>query len=247
MRKKKSMGDHVALYLYNLFYNPSQWWNPMRHILWPISYFVRGAKVVPGARILDIGCGAGFFLERMRALGMKPYGIELGKQGYRECLKKGISAWNQPVEKAKMQSSYFDVITINAVLEHVTDVKATLHACKRVLKKNGTIVIMVPNIDGYTASHYGECWADMDVPRHITHFNRKTIAMFMEDAGLKVIKIKGTGSSFQFVQSIAYKHPGTLLARVALSPLSSLIFNIPVIITNIFKKSGRLEIYATKK
>ena len=83
----KSLKDKAALYAYYLFYSKDNIFNPLRYLFYPLSYFVRGTSIKKGARILDIGGGGGFFLSRMRDLGMQPYCIELGEEGYNSCVR----------------------------------------------------------------------------------------------------------------------------------------------------------------
>src|SRR3989338_891307 len=204
---KKDVTTKIALFLYNLFYNPKERMNPFRYLLFPVSYFVRGTKIIKNGKLLDIGCGAGFFLRRMKDLGMMPYGIELGKQGFEACQKMGIRIWNTPVFKAGITSDYFDVITINSVLEHIAEVHETLKACHCILKKDGVLIIQVPNKDGFSAKYFKQNWAEWDIPRHITHFSKKTLVKYLKDCGFAIKKIKNTGSAFQFTQSLIYKYP----------------------------------------
>lgn len=241
----KSFKDRLALYLYNLFYNPRQRYNPLRYALFPVSYFVRGTHIVPGARILDIGCGGGYFLQRMKDLGMRPYGIELGDRGVQECRRRRILVWDVPVEKAPIKNNFFDVITISAVLEHVADVKATLKASYKVLKPGGRIVIMVPNARGFSARIYGEYWSEWDIPRHITHFTKNDLRRYLEETGFTDIHFKNVGSSFQFTQSLSYWYPR--LSGLFQTRVIAMLFNVLVFTTNILGVPGRIEAYATKR
>ena len=46
---------------------------------------------------------------------------------------------------------------------------------KRVLKPNGTLIIAVPNYKSFDAKWYKQFWAAYDVPRHLWHFDKKSI------------------------------------------------------------------------
>jgi hypothetical protein len=60
---------------------------------------------------------------------------------------------------------------------------------KRLIKKNGIIIIAVPNSDSLDARIYKENWAAYDVPRHLYHFNPKDIETLFRNHGLKNFKI----------------------------------------------------------
>ena len=46
----------------------------------------------------------------------------------------------------------------------------------------------MPNYKSYDAGHYKNFWAAYDVPRHLWHFNQKSIANLFETENLSVVK-----------------------------------------------------------
>ena len=61
------------------------------------------------------------------------------------------------------------------VLEHVSNINDTLLQFSRILKKDGSLIIAVPNCNAWDATYYKEFWAAWDVPIHLWHFSKKTI------------------------------------------------------------------------
>lgn len=59
----------------------------------------------------------------------------------------------------------------------------------RVLKKGGNLIIGVPNIDSFLAKLGKELWSDLDVPRHLFHFNPITIKNLLNKTGFLVENI----------------------------------------------------------
>lgn len=248
-KKNKTSKDLFALFLYDLFYNVRNKFNPLKLLFLPLKPFVRGTQIIPGGKILDVGGGNGFFLERMRDLGMKPYCVEPGSQGFVECKKKNIPVWQEEVYDAGFQDNYFDVITFNSVLEHVGDVRRVLDECKRILKPSGTLIIQVPNAVGFSAKYFKKNWSELDIPRHITHFTSATLRAYIKKSGLVVQRVRPVGSAFQFSKSIVYaagEKRVSGIERIVRSLPAQIFFNICVLITNVLGGSGRIEVYAKK-
>lgn len=105
------------------------------------------AALVPGARILDVGCGTGEFLKLARDRGCEVIGIEPGKS-YAEFARKayGVDVINGPWQAAQLPAESFDVITCNQVIEHLRDPMAAFAAIASWLKPNGIAFIAVPDM-----------------------------------------------------------------------------------------------------
>lgn len=123
--------------------------------------------------ILDLGSGTGDFLKAANNDHWKIYGVEPNEKARTIAAEKNI--FLEP-ESTNFNDSQFDVITMWHVLEHVPDLENQLQELDRLLKKDGTLFIAVPNFKSYDAKHYQEFWAAYDVPRHLWHFSKKSIS-----------------------------------------------------------------------
>lgn len=129
---------------------------------------------VPGkGDLLDIGAGTGDFLVRAKSNGWKVSGAEPSSKARSLTAKKGLSLEQ---DTSQFETSSFDVITMWHVLEHVSDLEAQIQELDRLLKKDGTLIVAVPNFKSYDAKHYKEFWAAYDVPRHLWHFSETAIS-----------------------------------------------------------------------
>jgi len=84
----------------------------------------------------------------------------------------------------------YNVVTLWHVLEHLSNLGGTLKKLKAVTTKESTLVIAVPNHTSWDGQHYGENWAGYDVPRHLYHFRKETMASLMKRHGFRVIERK---------------------------------------------------------
>ena len=116
-------------------------------------------------RLLDVGCGTGYLLNKMLGQGLDAWGLDPYPRGEatRESLSKRVIAGNiQDLPKRP-----FQIITAVEVLEHVEDYMKLLESLKELLSPNGFIIITVPNRwefratyspDGAIEPMYGHLW-----------------------------------------------------------------------------------------
>ncbi|WP_316928071.1 class I SAM-dependent methyltransferase [Gillisia marina] len=137
----------------------------VKKLSWIDSYFSEKGK------LLDIGAGTGEFLLTAKNKGWKVKGIEPDKNARKLAKQKGIKL---VADSSKFKAEKFDVITMWHVFEHVYDLKNQIIELEQLLKKDGLLIIAVPNFKSYDALYYKEHWAAFDVPRHLWHFSRKS-------------------------------------------------------------------------
>jgi 2-polyprenyl-3-methyl-5-hydroxy-6-metoxy-1,4-benzoquinol methylase len=138
--------------------------------------------------ILDIGCGTGAFLNACKENGWFIEGIE-PSGGARDFAKSNYNLNIHPEEKlAAYSDNSFSIISMWHVLEHVHLLNERIEELKRLIKKDGTIIIAVPNCDSWDAQYYKEFWAAYDLPRHLYHFTPDTMERLLDKHGLRIMK-----------------------------------------------------------
>lgn len=101
----------------------------------------------PGARVLDIGCGTGEFLNIAAEAGSECVGIEPGEAYARFASQEyGLEIINEPWQDADLPDGHFDVITCHQVVEHLRDPMAVFSAMARWLKPDGVLYVSVPDM-----------------------------------------------------------------------------------------------------
>ena len=106
-----------------------------------------------GDKILDLGCGDGFYLHILSSLGKfdlfavdnNPKAISLAKKYLGKTHSKKVKFFKGDVAKLPYKNSSFDKIIVSELLEHLEDEVQALEEWNRVLKKNGILVMTVPN------------------------------------------------------------------------------------------------------
>jgi len=139
--------------------------------------------------ILDLGCGTGAFLNRMKSGGWKVRGLE-PDAGARSKAKElyGLDI-DEPALLDQLPSASFNAITLWHVLEHVHALHDYLEQLKRLLAPSGAILIAVPNYTSFDSLQYQQYWAAYDVPRHLYHFSPDAMKKLLNSHGLKLEKM----------------------------------------------------------
>ena len=152
-------------------------------------------------RFLDIGCGAGAFgasLKKERDA--EVWGIEIDPEAAllaKECLDNVFSGDFEGIRR-ELPKSYFDCITMNDVLEHMSDPFQVLADVKELLIPGGSIVCSLPNLRYFPVLkqivagkdfQYAD-WGVMD-RTHLRFFTQKSIVRMMTEQGYEVNTIHG--------------------------------------------------------
>ncbi len=141
-------------------------------------------------KILDIGCGVGYFLDAAKSQGWNVYGIEPSKEAKRICQKNGIKIIDY--SDLNKYSGFFDVITLFHVFEHIENPKEYLINVSKLLKKNGLIMMEVPNINSFNARYQkNKWWYVQDM--HLFYFSPRSIKKYLASSGFAKIKVKPKG------------------------------------------------------
>jgi SAM-dependent methyltransferase len=98
-----------------------------------------------GHRILDVGCGIGTYVERLRRFSDLVYGIDIEVERVMEGGKRQPNLLVAAAERPPFSAGSFDVILLHEVLEHVRDDRQVVREAHRLLTEGGRMVIFVPN------------------------------------------------------------------------------------------------------
>ncbi len=173
---------HIESY-YGPRYYGSRHWVTTAYCLW------RRIRVVnltfDGVRqhsVLDVGCGDGTFLQKARRQGWTVTGTEIDVD------RLSLAGIRVASSLADIDE-HFDAITCWHVLEHLPNPLASLRAMRSRLTEDGALVLSVPDAGGMQARIFGRFWFHRDVPRHLFHFDLRSLRLTLERAGFRVVKV----------------------------------------------------------
>lgn len=157
-------------------------------------------------KLLDLGCGYGFFLAKARDNGWEVYGTDLSEIAV-NYVKQKHSIPN--VRYAELSDTLFpdvkfDAINLTNVLEHVPSPTQIIEVCRERLVDDGLLIIRVPNIDFNELKQRftgvlkllrlgkgGELsYLASSPPVHLCGFTTRTLQRYFEKCGLQVVEIK---------------------------------------------------------
>ncbi len=149
-------------------------------------------------RILDIGCGPGFFLKTARERGWTVHGIEPSRQAAEHARGLGIEITEEFFNATTAaQLVRYDVVHLNNVLEHVPDPLGVVRLARDLLTRKGLLCLNVPNdFTPFQQSARGalslaEWW--VAPPHHLNYFDFDSLSLLVTKAGFQIAE---RGTSF---------------------------------------------------
>ncbi len=132
-------------------------------------------------RVLDIGCGHGFFLAHVAPRGAMVRGIEIDPAVAGSARERfGLAVSESPIESYATDER-FDAIVMCDVLGQLADPKAALERCEELLVPGGVLLIEVPNLVGLKLP-FGQSWG---LPHHIWQFGPRSLSRLVAASGLQ--------------------------------------------------------------
>lgn len=145
--------------------------------------------VSAGSKVLDIGCGACASLGYLRDIGCQVSGVEADENVRAIAQREGFDVHIGTFDPALYQAGSLDCVTMDQVIEHVSDPRATLQGIARILRPGGTAILSTPNASGWGARLFGARWIHWHAPYHLQHFSRHSMGQAASQAGLEVERV----------------------------------------------------------
>lgn len=203
-------------YLVHRFGYPSNLVNGWQRCLGPLARLHPGGRAeleaaamhLPApkgpAKLVDVGCGSGVLLARMKRLGWDVEGTDVDEGGVQATRARGIQCSHGELTSFHFPENHFDAVHSAHVLEHVSDPLALLRECHRVLKPGGVFVCLTPNAASWGAKYFGQSWLCWDPPRHLNLFTLPAFRAAAERAGFKITRLETTPRTAWVYGALSY-------------------------------------------
>lgn len=143
----------------------------------------------PG-RLLDVGCGKGYFIKAANVRGIAAEGIDLSETGIAHAVDQlGVKAMAGDIASKKQELGLFDTVTFWATIEHLPDPVATMLHIRDLLKPGGRL---------FVDTGIGDDWLDRtlpgvvqwyDPPQHLFVFSLPGLTRALNKAGFDVLEV----------------------------------------------------------
>lgn len=138
------------------------------------------------SKILDVGCALGGFLGFLKEKGHKElYGIDVIEEYVELSNNKNIEVGS--VYDIPFDDNFFDVIVLDHVLEHLVDLKSVIKELKRVLSREGFLLIGLPD-----ASRYDNMIFWFTIREHVQHFDLEHLDLLFDSNGFELVDYSKT-------------------------------------------------------
>lgn len=161
------------------------WPNYYRSERW--EYEPARRAIGSGRRVLEVGCGRGFFLRSLAARGNLVQGLELNAEAIASKVTEGEVRRQLVEDVAAAEPASFDVVCSFQVLEHVVDPAGFIRACMTLVRPGGLLLFSTPNNEFELHRSMGDAF-DLP-PHHLNQFTPATLRRIGERLGLVEVEV----------------------------------------------------------
>ncbi len=157
------------------------------------------------AKVLDLGCGNGYFSHEIAKLGFEVHGVDRSESGIRIARESfpELQFWVEDAEKAIIPHLFsaetFDLVVSTEVVEHLYDPRQFVENVFHLLKPSGQFIVSTPYhgylknvllaISGTMDRHFTALWDG----GHIKFWSRTTLSKLLTERGFTDLHFIGVG------------------------------------------------------
>ena len=153
-----------------------------------------GSPPVGGARLCDVGCGDGLFLEMAAGMGWEAYGIEMNPPAADAARRRGATIFQGVAEELNdLPWGSFDMVCSWDAIEHTPTPRRFAERLSALARpEGGRVVLSTLNTDSLVARITGMRWRMID-DSHFTYWNERSLTRLHKAVGLDVIHVEFFG------------------------------------------------------
>jgi len=167
------------------------------------------AELLGGAerrpRLLEIGCGFGYFLDvafeenfDVAGLEFNPFAVERLRRKY------AFPIFSGALENTRLEPSAYDAVVMFDVVEHLRDPFSALRQIHAAMAPGGVLVLSTVDAESVVSRLIGKRLEDFRRTReHLIFFGRKTMQQVLQDHGFEVLTMRSIGHTFELAFLLA--------------------------------------------
>ena len=178
-------------------------------------YGIMHDECLPHARgqhfALDVGCGAGWMLKRLKQVGWQVEGVEWDKRAAAIAAERaGAKVWAGDFKEMELPGEKYGLIHLSHVFEHFDDPLSLLKRFYDLLSSKGKLVLIYPNPQSSDSEWYKNYWYAWDPPRHLIFPTPQSFKDYAFEIGFTGFKVNTIAAKHCWTNSKAYQlglHP----------------------------------------
>ena len=206
--------------------------------------------------IIDVGCGAGYFMLSASKRGWQTDGTEISEEAIKLAEEKGQHVFKGDIASLDLGKDKYDIAALFELVEHASNPEDIIKKLSSVLRPLGLIYITTPNYNSLTRRLLGNRWS-LFHKEHLFYYTDKTLKAILEKYGFRIkmirtenislmesSKIFKRGKRFDFTKS--YEKQERIRTLTEKRPFFSIMKRLANFILNIFKIGDSIYILAEK-
>jgi 2-polyprenyl-6-hydroxyphenyl methylase/3-demethylubiquinone-9 3-methyltransferase len=155
-------------------------------------------RVPQGARVLDVGCGEGWFTAELARAGARVVGVDVAAEPLRRARARDreLDLRVIPIDGPwQLADASFDVVWAGEVIEHVFDTAAWLSEVRRVLRSGGRLLLSTPALGPLALARMAlspRAFTERFDPLgdHLRFYSRQTLTELLDEFGFESIEVR---------------------------------------------------------
>jgi len=167
------------------------------------------------SRILEIGCGSGFFLEKLQGKGFEDF---VGVEPSSDCIRYSNDAVkshiiNDIFKSGNFRPASFDLAVCFHTIDHLYSPEAFVDEVKNIMKPGGYFVCVCHDVSAWSAKVLGESSFVFDI-EHVHLFDKRTMRDFLERRGFVVERIGSLTNKYPLGYWLRLAPCGSRIAKI---------------------------------
>ncbi|MBU1061168.1 MAG: class I SAM-dependent methyltransferase [Candidatus Omnitrophica bacterium] len=139
--------------------------------------------------IIDVGCGAGYFMLQATNRGWRVEGVEISDEAIKLAEEKGQHVIKGDIVDLDIGKGEYDVAVLTELLEHAFDPEGIIRRLTYAVRNGGTIYITTPNYNSLARRLLKDRW-DWFHKEHLFYFTPEILTVLLKKYKFKIIKIR---------------------------------------------------------
>jgi SAM-dependent methyltransferase len=157
----------------------------------------------PG-KIVDVGCGRGDLGAVFSARGWKVTGVDPSPEACEVVRARGMEALDGTLDTVTLPREAYDAASFQHALEHTAHPLEDLQHVRTALRRDGLVLIAVPNFGYWQRKLFGGYWYPLDLPRHRFHFTEQSLRILLQRAGFDAVDVTAVNDHVGLPASLQY-------------------------------------------